>query len=411
MHPLTPPNPLKVPALRSFALICGTEAIARGVTLAVYPLTLFRIWGDAVSVSKIYLAVGVFSLISTLTVPIITRYVPRRWLHTIATLLYLLAGCLGITGGKLTALALLCATQATAVGFVCYNANVLDHVRKDQLGRMETMRLVYSGVGWSVGPFLGVWMMQYWQGAPFLVVAIAAITMLSMIWLTGMGSTRLKASKRRTSSNPLRYLGRFLAQPRLVSGWLLTVIRSCGWAVYMVYLGIFAVASGLGDKVGGITASLASTALFFTPLMLHWIQRRTLRQAVRTGFLVSGSLFVAAAIFSPWPWLSIVLLVVAAGYLVLLDICGGLPFLMSVKPSERTEMLAVFSTFRDVANVLTPAAVWLLLQFATLPAVFAVGGLALLAAWMLAGKMHPQLGVPNAQRVRARQSQTTVASS
>lgn len=39
------------------------------------------------------------------------------------------------------------------------------------------------------------------------------------------------------------------------------------------------------------------------------------------------------------------MLVTGSLFLVLLDICGGLPFLMSVKPSQRTEMSAVYSSF------------------------------------------------------------------
>jgi hypothetical protein len=89
--------------------------------------------------------------------------------------------------------------------------------------------------------------------------------------------------------------------------------------------------------------------------MLRWMQTRSLRTAVRTGFLCSGGCFVAAAALSAWPWASIALLLLGAYFLVLLDICGGLPFLMSVKPSERNEMSAVYSTFRDVANIITQA--------------------------------------------------------
>jgi hypothetical protein len=65
-------------------------------------------------------------------------------------------------------------------------------------------------------------------------------------------------------------------------------------------------------------------------------------------------------------------------------------------------MSAGYATFREGANILTPGAVWLVLHSPSLPAVFAVGGLGLLAAWWVAGRLHPQLGVPGAQRVRRR---------
>lgn len=39
----------------------------------------------------------------------------------------------------------------------------------------------------------------------------------------------------------------------------------------------------------------------------------------------------------------------------MLDVCGGLPFLMAVKPPERIEMSAVYSSYRDVSGILSPA--------------------------------------------------------
>ena len=87
-------------------------------------------------------------------------------------------------------------------------------------------------------------------------------------------------------------------------------------------------------------------------------------------------------------------------FLVLLDTCAGLPFLMSVKPSERTEMSAVYSSFRDVSGIVSPAVAWLVLQFSPVVGVFAVGAFILLGAWALAGRLHPELGVPGLARIR-----------
>ena len=121
---------------------------------------------------------------------------------------------------------------------------------------------------------------------------------------------------------------------------------------------------------------------------------------MRTGFLCSGLLYVVAALVSPWPLASVAVMVLASYFLVLLDVVGGLPFLLSVKPSQRTEMSAVYSSFRDVSGVVTPGVAWLVLQFAPLAGVFAMGGVALLAAWWLSSHLHPDLGVPGARRVR-----------
>lgn len=396
---MTPP---RQPTVNSFAWVGGAEAIVRGVPLSVYPLAQYRAWGDAATVSTLYFAVGLVSLTMVLLVPQLTRWLPRRWAQSLAMVLYLVSAGFGIAGGRWVSMALLCASVATAISFVCFNANVLDHIDKADYGRLESKRLFYAGAGWAAGPFVGVWLFGLWSGAPFVVTALAAALTLVLIWRTGMGSTRRHTQIGSVSSNPLRYLPRFVAQPRLVAGWFLAVMRGCGWAVYLIYVGIFAIESGLDERVGGVAASLASMGLFLAPLMMRWMRQRSLRSAVRIGFGMAGGCFVLAAVCAPLPWLSIALLLAGAYGLILLDLCGGLPFLMAVKPSQRSEMSAVYATFRDVAHILTPGIVWLVLQWASLPAVFAVGGLGLLAAWWVAGRLHPQLGVPGALRVRSR---------
>jgi hypothetical protein len=69
-----------------------------------------------------------------------------------------------------------------------------------------------------------------------------------------------------------------------------------------------------------------------------------------------------------------------------------LPFLLAVKPSERTEMAAVYASFRDVSGILTPGTAWLVLLFAPVAGVFVASGASLLAAWALSAKLHPRLG-------------------
>jgi hypothetical protein len=82
----------------------------------------------------------------------------------------------------------------------------------------------------------------------------------------------------------------------------------------------------------------------------------------------------------------------------MLDVVGGLPFLMSVKPSERTEMSAVYSSFRDVSGIVTPGAAWLVLFLLPLPGIFAASAAGLFASWLIAGRLHPRLGVARPSR-------------
>ena len=390
------------PTVESFARIGGLEALCRGCTLSVFPLLMYRAWGSAQAVSQIYFAVGLISLATALMVPSITRLLSRRKVYLLATALYTLAAGFGMLQGKWTTVALLLAVTAAAISFVCFNSFVLEHIDKTAFSSLETRRLLYGGWGWVIGPMLGVWLLSVGGGAPFMVLGLASVAMWVLIARTPLGEGRVlvaaNGGARRT--HPWALLRRFFAQPRLVLGWLIPLVRSCGWWIYFVYLGIFALENGLGEQVGGMASSIANLGLFCTPLMLRWMRKRSVRQAVRAGCVGAAMCYLAAAGLAHWPWATVASLLVGTFFLVLLDACGALPFMMAVKPSERTEMSAVYSSFRDVSGIVSPGVAWLVLQFAPVPAVFAVGACALLAAGHWAGRLHPELGVPGSERAR-----------
>lgn len=383
------------PNVNDFGKLAGLEAVVRGMLISVFPLVVYRAFGDAGMVSAAYFAVGVLSLLTGLMVPGLIRVVPRRWVYTCGASMYVAAAALAIFGGPMAVLgALVLSTMATVTCFICFNAYVLDYVARLDLGRCETSRMFWSAAGWTLGPVAGVMLMRYWAPAPFVISGGAALAMLAVFWHLRLGNGKQIARARAPTTNPLAYLPRFFAQPRLIAGWLFAVIRSCGWWVYVVYLPIFAIESGLGDQLGGILLSCTNATLFAAPLILRWVQGRPLRSAVRTGFAAAGLCFVSAATLAAVgaPPLAVAALVVGSGWLIVLDVCGGLPFLMAVKPSERTEMSAVYSSFRDVSGILTPGAAWLVLLVAPVSGIFAAGGLALFAAWRIAARMHPRLG-------------------
>jgi MFS transporter, ACDE family, multidrug resistance protein len=394
-HP--PPGLVGTPSARAFAALSGIEALIRGTLLSVLPLALYSHLNDARTVSAVYLAVGVTSLLFGLLLPWINRLVPRRWLYTFGGGLYVLGCAFGSLGGGFVLPALLLCTVATATCFVCLNAYVLDYIVKVELGRTETLRMFYSAFAWTAGPVTGVTLWQIWAPAPFIMGGLFAFALIGVFWWLRLGNGKLIARARAPAPNPLAFLGRFAAQPRLIAGWMFAVLRSCGWWVYIVYLPIYAIENGLPESLGGAAVSLTNGLLFITPLILRWVQWGSVRRAVQTGFLVSGAGFVLAG-FLPFPIAAVGLLILSACFLVLLDVAGGLPFLMAVKPSERTEMAAVYSSFRDVSGILTPGVGALVLLVAPVQGMFVAAGAGLLAMHYVAHRLHPRLGV--ASRLR-----------
>lgn len=386
-----------VPGVRGFAIISGAEAAARGLLISVMPIAMYRALEDPESVSEIYFLVGIASLLMGLLVPMLVRLVPRRFVFTFGACLIILGPLLASRGGPiLVPVGLALITLAVVIMFVCFNAYVMDYIKRSELGTCETMRLYYSAASWAIGPFLGIWLMDQWYPLPFLLSALAGVILLIIFWYLRLSDSKQITAALQHAPNPIAYLPRFLAQPRLVAGWLFAVLRSCGWWVYVVYLPIFAVESGYSDQLGGIMLSLTNSLLFVTPLMLRWMRRRSVRIAVRTGFAGGFLCFAIAAVGADAPPVALIALFVGSGFLILLDVSAGLPYLMAVRPHERTEMSAVYSSYRDVSGILTPGIARGILAFGPLPWVFAAAALGLAACFVIAGRIHPRLGQPRA---------------
>ncbi len=379
--------------MNSFAILAACEASARATLISVYPVLMYRALDSAASVSEAYVLIGFSGLVSALCVPLLARHIPRRWLYTLGALI-MISG--SVLGGFFDPVFVPYAVAANSVGLVilavCFNAYVMDYVERASMGRNESRRLLFSGIPWSIGPFLGVLLMDVHPQIPFLISIAACLAMLGFFWHLRLGDGKVITKARKPPTNPLRYIPRFFRQPSLVAGWFFATMRSVGWSIYIIYVPIFAVKSGLSDQVGGLALSISNGFLFLTPIMLGFLQKTSVRSSIVTGFACSAVLFVTATLISGYTWPAIALLVSATLFLILLDVSAGLPFLLTVKPSERTEMAAVYSTFRDVAAVGSPAFARLVLAFTSVQGVFAATGLVLLGCALVARRTHPALG-------------------
>lgn len=381
------------PKLQHFALLAGMEAAVRGTLISTIPIAVYDAFGSAQNLSTVYFTAGVITLFWGLLVPRLTQIWPRRFVYSGGCVLYLVAMGLFMLGTPVTVpLAILTMSMSTVTCFVCFNAYVLDYVPRPDLGRTQSLQMVYAAAPWALGPLSGVWMRHYWAPLPFIVAGFFALALLVTFWFLRLGNGKQIARAKGPAVNPLAYLARFFQQPRLIAGWLFAVIRSCGWWVYVVYVPIFCIESGLGDKLGGTILSISNATLLLSPFMASWARRRSVRVALRLALGYCALLFCLATATAGAPVVTVACLFLGSFGLVMLDVAGGLPFMMAVKPSERSEMAAVYSSFRDVSGIATPGMAWLVLWVAPLNFIFAASGLAFAGAFAIAGRLHPRLG-------------------
>ena len=57
------------PSVRGFAVLAGVESAARGILVSVFPIAMYRTFGDSRTVSEIYFLIGIGSLVTVLLVP------------------------------------------------------------------------------------------------------------------------------------------------------------------------------------------------------------------------------------------------------------------------------------------------------------------------------------------------------
>ncbi len=365
---------LSRPGPAAFLALFFVEAVGRTLLIAVIPLQALEILGDAQNVSVLYFGASVFGLLFSFAIPWLIRNIRRRGVVALGA------------GANLAAAALLATETATGlalglwlhiVGTACleipFNLYVLDYVRRKELGRFEPNRIFAAATGWTICPALGVALRAHvapW--APF--AACAAATIVLFLYFRRVRGTDEPPRPPVVPANPLRYVFRFFAQPRLRLAWTLAMGRAGWWMMFFVYAPLYAVATGLGEVAGGAIVSAGGAALFLT-ILWGWLARRYgMRKTLAAGHAAAAVFTASVAAAAGEPLIGAYLLVAAALAASVIDGVGNTPFMRAVHPLERAEMTTVFNTFRHAAQIVTPGVFAVLLERFDLAAVFLTSG-------------------------------------
>src|ERR1700722_1186751 len=358
-------------------------SVAQSILLTVVPLEALRLLATARAVTLLYAAAGLAGVVARLSIPLLMQLIRRRLVLSLGALLLIVGSLLLASGGVL---GFACGLALNSFAFACVeiasNLYLLDYIPRQELRRFEPARIFACAGPITFGPWFGVYLQQRVAfGAPFAIAAVAAVLLLILFWWLRL--TELMPSRHKPP-NPLRYLPRFFAQPRLRLAWSLAGARSAWWSTFYIYTPIFAVVSGLGAEAGGAIASIGTAWIFLVPLW-GWVGRRYgLRRLLALGYGTTGLMTVATAAAFHLPWLGAAALVLAGLGAEMIDGAGNLLFLRAVHPYERSEMTTVFVSYRDVAQLGPPLVCAALLSVFALPSVFAAAGVMMVGSAALA---------------------------
>jgi len=349
--------------------------------VTVLPVVTLSVMGDAQTVSLVYVAVGLAGFLGRLGIPVLTRVLHRLGVLTLgvgALALSLLLLWTETRGGVVIGLIL--NVFAIACFEVVLTLHVLDYIPRPALGRFEAVRIFYSALPWTLGPWLGVYLREnvaHWL--PYLIsVSMAALLLAAFRGFGFAGEPAARTPPRRRSLSPTLYLIRFFAQPRLRLGWALAVGRSSWWGMFQVYAPIYAIQSGLGAEMGGAIVSAGIGWIWLVPLW-GWLGRRYgLRRLLIAGYASAALVTIAAAAVMGVPAVGAAMLVLAAFCTEIIDGAGNSLYLRAVHSYERSEMTAVFVSYRDFSQFAPPAVFSVVLSVFPLPAVFVTGGIMML---------------------------------
>lgn len=367
-----------------FAGLFFLSAVAQTILLAVLPLEALRLLSNVQLVSILYLAAGLVGFLGRLAVPSLTQIIRRPWVFTLgaaATVVSLPLLASESAEGFAIELALnvLAITSLEVILTLC----VLDQIPRRELGRFEGKQLFFAAAPWTLGPWLGVYLhrdVRPWM--PFALAGAAVIAQLGCFWIFGLSAN----AENRATRAPLRpayYLQRYFSQPRLRLAWILAAGRSIWWNTFFIYAPILVVTSGLSDQVGGAIVSVGQSWMWVIP-MWAWLGRRFgFRPMLMAGYLSSGLLTLAAVALLGSPWLGAAILLLATLAASSIDGAGNSLFLRAVHPYERSEMTAVFVSYRDVTQIAPQALFSVLLSVFGLPVVFVASATIMLAMTIL----------------------------
>ncbi|MGH6720071.1 MAG: MFS transporter [Alphaproteobacteria bacterium] len=373
-----PPRPAKPgPGAFAFAILYTLHSFTQATTMTIIPLEALRLLGNARDVSVLFFVIAWAAFAARFVIPLLIRRFRRRRILSAGVLLVMTAPILIGTGGLA---GLIAGSVLRGFGGACVNINlnlyIMDYVRKQDLVRVEPLKFGLSAVAWAGGPTLGVVLFERidpW--AAFLTASALAIAELMFFWYLRLIDDPAVAAMKAPPPNPRHFVRRFVAQPRLRLAWAIGFGRDFWWDLFLVYTPVYLVVAGTSNETAAYVVS-GGMVTMVAAFAFGWGARRFgVRRVIVGGFIATGLATLAVlAVYDSWRF-GAAALILGALAITACDSVANVAFFRAVRKRERPEMTMVYSTFGDLAGLVSMGAFAVLLSLFDLWIVFAATGL------------------------------------
>lgn len=384
---------LSRPTMPAFSALFTLEPLYRSIIVTVVPLMALERFGTAQNVSIFFFVLGAFGVGMSLAVPWLVSRISRRGTFSLGVVTGILSMVL-FMHGEAWSLSAGMAMHLFAVSCidVALNLYMMEHIRRQDFGRFEPVRMFFLAFSWSVGPFLGVYLRNTISPeAPFVFGSGIIVVLAVYFYYLRFTEHPAVTGKRQAVTNPFKYLPRYFAQPRLRLVYILSGMRSGWWTMYFIYVPIYCVTSGLGETTGGALVSIATAFVMTTPLLRGFIRKYGIRRILLVGYLGTGVVTIILSMVMDMPLVAAGVILLGGSFAVLCDSVGNALFYRAVHPYERSEMATVFGSYRSVSSLTFPGVYSGILAFLPLSGVFAITGAGMIATGYLTRYIHKRL--------------------
>lgn len=170
-------HPIWLPAVprrgaRTFAALYAVESFARASISSVIPIQAYDLLRNEQEVSLLYTLVALLGLSVTLSMPLLIERFARRWVYSAGASGLIIGSAFLVTQtlpGQM--LGMLFRVMGASALSITLNLYIMDYIRKTEFMQSESLRMAWSTLAWTCGPFLGVYLytrfgLGWWRCSP-----------------------------------------------------------------------------------------------------------------------------------------------------------------------------------------------------------------------------------------------------